>query len=118
MMSAPSLVKKLTKTKFALKKKKNLFTNNTLEASPVVRASHLWAIVSDQLECLLGETIHIQWFSKLIPTVVSNDVLILRTPNEMTTRWINAHYGNLIDKLLQIHDAELSAFFLSTNDID
>lgn len=105
-------------TAVILKNKKSYFLTNALEASPLVRASHLWSIVSDHLECLLGSTIHAQWFAPLIPSVISDDVLILRAPNQTCTRWINAHYKNLIDRLLQMHDPHLSAFILSAEDID
>ena len=104
--------------RFRLKKDRNFFESRDCEGSPLVRSTQLWSIVSSQLECLLGETIHRQWFSPIVPIVVSNDVLILKTANEASTRWINAHYSLVIDKLLQLHDPDLSAFFISSQDID
>lgn len=118
MSTSPAKAVSNIPKKFKLNKNRNFFQTNILKASPLVRAPHLWSIVSGQLECLLGETIHRQWFNPIVPIVISNNVLILRTANEPSTRWINAHYGQVIEKLLQIHDPELSAFFISSQDID
>lgn len=97
-------------------KQKAFFTSDHRHASPLVRASHIWKIVSDQLECLLGSTIHTQWFMPIIPSVIGDHVLILRTPNETSTRWINAHYRDLIENLVKLHDSRLTVFFMSAND--
>lgn len=111
------LISKKRKSRSILNSKDNFFTIKIQEASPVVRASHLWSLVSGHLECLLGETIHRQWFTPIIPLTVSNHTLILQTPSEVATRWLNAHYIELIERLAQIHDKEITVFLISSTDI-
>lgn len=86
------------------------------EAHPVVRASYLWSIVSEQLYDILGNEVHRQWFNSIKPLVITDQALVLETPNHFAAQWIHRHYQELVDTLLSIHDASLSAFFISSSD--
>ncbi len=82
-------------------------------AHPVVRASYLWSILSEQLCDVLGPSIHHEVFTKVKPTVISHNVLILEVPSHHSARWIHTHYQELIDLLLSAIDKKLSCFFIS-----
>jgi chromosomal replication initiation ATPase DnaA len=85
-------------------------------AHPVVKASYLWSILSDQLTDVLGPEIHHQWFKNVKPLVISDNVLILEVPNHFTAQWIHTHYHELVDILLSVMDKKLSSFFLSQSE--
>ena len=57
-------------------------------AHPVVKASYLWSILSDQLTDVLGPEIHHQWFKNVKPLVISDNVLIREVHNHFTAQWI------------------------------
>jgi chromosomal replication initiation ATPase DnaA len=82
-------------------------------AHPVVKASYLWSILSEQLCDILGPEIHHQWFKNVKPLVISDNVLILEVPNHFSAQWIHTHYHELVDILLGVMDKKLSSFFLS-----
>jgi chromosomal replication initiation ATPase DnaA len=94
-------------------RKATLREKNTNLAHPVVRASYIWSIVSEQLGDILGPEIHHQWFKNVHPTVISNNVLILEVPNHFYAQWIHTHYHELVDILLSVLDKKLSSFFVS-----
>jgi len=85
-------------------------------AHPVVKASYLWSILSEQLSDVLGPVVHHQWFKNVKPLVISDNVLILEVPNHFTAQWIHTHYHELIDILLSVMDSKLSTFFLSQSE--
>jgi chromosomal replication initiation ATPase DnaA len=82
-------------------------------AHPVVKASYVWSILSEQLCDILGPEIHHQWFRDVKPLVISQNVLILEVPNHYEAQWIHTHFHDLIEILLSVIDKRLSAFFLS-----
>lgn len=89
---------------------------NTNLAHPVVRASYIWSIVSEQLGDILGPEVHHQWFKNVKPTVISHNVLILEVPNHFYAQWIHTHYHELVDVLLSVLDKRLSSFFVSQSE--
>lgn len=89
-----------------------------VKENPVLRASHCWKIISEQIKDLLGSEVHTQWFSKVRPLVIANNILILRTSNQQACRWITTHYLDLVDMLLSFQDKKLSSFFISESDIE
>lgn len=90
---------------------------NSLKNHPVLHASCAWRIVSDQLKDLLGREVHRQWFKNISPVVVSQEVIILSTPNRQSCLWITTHYQELVDLLLTFQDKNLSSFFVSKDDV-
>lgn len=85
-------------------------------AHPVVKASYLWSILSEQLCDILGPEIHHQWFKPAKPLVISDNVLILEVPNHFSAQWIHTHYHELVDVLLSVMDGKLSSFFISQSE--
>lgn len=85
-------------------------------AHPVVKASYIWSVLSDQLSDVLGPEIHHQWFKQVKPLVISHNVLILEVPNHFSAQWIHTHYHELVDALLSAMDQRLSSFFVSQSE--
>lgn len=85
-------------------------------AHPVVKASYVWSVLSDQLFDVLGPEIHHQWFKQVKPLVISHNVLILEVPNHFSAQWIHTHYHELVDILLSVMDKKLSSFFISQSE--
>ncbi|MBA2404334.1 MAG: hypothetical protein H0V66_06150 [Bdellovibrionales bacterium] len=85
-------------------------------AHPVVKASYIWSILSDQLCDVLGPEVHHQWFKQAKPLVISDSVLILEVPNHFSAQWIHTHYHELVDVLLSVMDKKLSSFFISQSE--
>ncbi len=94
-------------------KQARLKEKNLNLAHPVVKASYLWSILSEQLCDVLGPEVHHQWFKQVKPLVISDNVLILEVPNHFSAQWIHTHYHELVDVLLSVMDKKLSTFFLS-----
>ena len=86
-------------------------------SNPVVRASHSWRIISEQLRDLLGREIHRQWFRSVTPVLISENILILSTPSKQACHWINNHYHDLVDLLISFQDKKLTTFFVSQEDL-
>lgn len=86
-------------------------------SNPVVRASHCWRIISEQLKDLLGREIHRQWFRNVTPVLISENILILSTPTKQGCHWVNNHYQDLVDLLISFQDKKLSTFFVSQEDL-
>ncbi len=99
-------------------KKAALREKNTNLAHPVVRASYIWSIVSEQLSDILGPEVHHQWFKEVKATVISHNVLLLEVPNHFYAQWIHTHYHELVDVLLSVLDKRLSSFFVSQTERD
>lgn len=85
-------------------------------AHPVVKASYIWLILSEQLCDVLGPEVHYQWFRQVKPLVISDSVLILEVPNHFSAQWIHTHYHELVDVLLSVMDKKLSSFFVSQSE--
>jgi chromosomal replication initiation ATPase DnaA len=85
-------------------------------AHPVVKASYIWSILSEQLSDILGPEIHHQWFKQVKPLVISDNVLILEVANHFSAQWIHTHYLELVDVLLTVMDKRLSSFFISQSE--
>lgn len=85
-------------------------------AHPVVKASYIWSIISEQLCDVLGPDIHHQWFKQAKPLVISHNVLILEVPNHFSAQWIHTHYHELVDVLLSVMDKRLSSYFISQSE--
>lgn len=84
--------------------------------NPMVKASHVWAIASEQLEAIIGPEIFSQWFSDIRPIVIADKVLLLQARNAFAAHWLTNHYQQLVDLLLQAQDKNLSSFFISPKD--
>jgi hypothetical protein len=85
-------------------------------AHPVVKASYIWSILSEQLCDVLGPEIHHQWFRPVKALVISDNVLILEVPNHFSAQWIHTYYHELVDALLSAMDVRLSSFFVSQSE--
>ncbi len=85
-------------------------------ACPVVKASYLWAVVSEQLLEVLGPEVHHQWFKNIRPVVLTDGTLVLETATHLAAQWIHCHYQELVDVLLSVHDRNVSALFMSQRD--
>jgi chromosomal replication initiation ATPase DnaA len=85
-------------------------------AHPVVKASYIWSILSEQLCDILGPEVHHQWFKQVKPLVISHNVLILEVPNHFSAQWIHTHYHELVDVLLSVMDKKLTSFFISQSE--
>lgn len=92
---------------------KNALSNETKLATPMIRASYAWSIISEQLKDVLGSEIHSQWFSKVKPVVITDNVLLLETKDKFSSQWINANYQELVDLLVGLQDKTLSSFFFA-----
>lgn len=79
----------------------------------MVRASHCWAVAQEQLQTLLDGAIYKQWFVNTCATVIINDVLIVTTKDNFASQWLNTHYIQLVDALIQLQDSKLSCFFVA-----
>jgi chromosomal replication initiation ATPase DnaA len=97
-------------------KKASLKEKNLNLAHPVVKASYIWSILSEQLSDILGPEVHHQWFKQVKPLVISHNVLILEVPNHFSSQWIHTHYLELVDVLLSVMDKRLSSFFVSQSE--
>ena len=85
-------------------------------AHPVVKASYIWSILSEQLSDVLGPEVHHQWFKQVKPLVISHNVLLLEVPNHFSAQWIHTHYHELVDVLLSVMDKKLTSFFISQSE--
>ena len=85
-------------------------------AHPVVKASYIWSILSEQLCDVLGPEVHHQWFKNVKPLVITHNVLILEVPNHFSAQWIHTHYHELVDVLLSVMDKKLSSYFVSQSE--
>jgi chromosomal replication initiation ATPase DnaA len=85
-------------------------------AHPVVKASYIWSILSEQLCDILGPEVHHQWFKQVKPLVISHNVLILEVPNHFSSQWIHTHYHELVEVLLSVMDKKLTPFFISQSE--
>ena len=81
--------------------------------NPMVKAINVWEITSEQLETIIGITIHRQWFANIRPIVITNNTLLLKAENTFAASWLNTYYKDVIDALLMAQDKKLSCFFLS-----
>lgn len=116
-MKKTRVVKKNTSLKARWPDRKPALKDRSLNlAHPVVKASYIWSIVSEQLSDVLGPEVHYQWFKNAKPTVISHNVLILEVPNHFTAQWIHTHYHELVDVLLSVMDKKLSSFFVSQSE--
>jgi chromosomal replication initiation ATPase DnaA len=89
---------------------------NTFEKTidnPVVKAQITWDLLSDQLQAILGNEIHQQWFKKIRPIVLKNNILLLQTDTAFASQWINTHYQQLVDALITIQDRKYTCFFIA-----
>lgn len=89
--------------------------NNDMQ-NPMVKALNVWDITSEQLETIIGITIHRQWFKNIRPLVITNNTLLLRTDSTFAASWLNTYYKEIIDALLMAQDKKLSCFFLALED--
>jgi hypothetical protein len=97
-------------------KKARLKEKNLSLAHPVVKASYIWSILSEQLCDILGPEIHHQWFKSVRPLVISHNVLIIEVSNHFSAQWIHTHYQELVDLLLSVMDKKLTSFFISQSE--
>ncbi len=81
--------------------------------NPVLKARVSWNVLSEQLHAMLGEEIHTQWFHKVRPIILQNNVLLLQADSKFASQWINTHYQQLVDALIIIQDRKYTCFFIS-----
>jgi hypothetical protein len=115
-MKKPRVIKKRPTLKNRWTQRTSLKEKNLNLAHPVVKASYLWSILSEQLCDVLGPEIHHQWFKQAKPLVISHDVLIIEVPNHFSAQWIHTHYHELVDILLSVMDKRLTSFFISQSE--
>ncbi len=92
---------------------RSLLQDDSSKPHPVAKATYMWSILSEQLETLLGQEVYNQWFKKITPLVVSETALLLKTDNDFSSYWIDLHYKDLVNTLLQCQDKDVFSFFLS-----
>lgn len=116
-MKKTRVIKKKSSLKNRWLEKQARFNEKNLNlAHPVVKASYVWSILSDQLCDILGPEIHHQWFKNIKPLIISHNVLLLEVPNHFSAQWIHTHYHELVDVLLSVVDKRLSSFFVSQSE--
>jgi chromosomal replication initiation ATPase DnaA len=115
-MKKSRVIKRKNSLKSRWTQQRSLKEKNLLLAHPVVKASYVWSIVSEQLSDVLGPEVHHQWFRQVKPLVISHNVLILEVPNHFSAQWIHTHYHELVDVLLSVMDKRLSSFFISQSE--
>lgn len=117
-MKKPRLIKKSSclKSRWTNQRKASFKEKSINLAHPVVKASYIWSVISEQLGDILGPEVHHQWFKQVKPLVISHNVLILEVPNHFSAQWIHTHYHELVDVLLSVMDKRLSSFFLSQSE--
>ena len=81
--------------------------------NPVLKAFEVWDIVSEQLLDILGPEIHGQWFKKVKPLLLKNNILLRQTQNHFAAQWINTHYQQVVEAILTTQDKKLSCFFIA-----
>lgn len=89
--------------------------NRTVD-NPVLKASLIWERVSDQVKDILGDSIHRQWFEKIVPIVILDKMLILECRTQFHSRWLNNQYRDLIDLLIGFQDKNISSFIISSSE--
>jgi len=80
--------------------------------NPVIKARNTWQITTEMIHIILGEEIHNQWFKNIKPIVMKDRNLIVQTETLFAAQWINTHYQELIDGIMQAQDKNLSCFFI------
>ena len=85
---------------------------NNSQDNPVLKAKTSWSILSEQLNFILGEDVHRQWFQDVQPIVLKDKTLILQTHTQFAAQWINTHYQELVETLIHAQDQDLSCFFI------
>ena len=116
-MKKPRLIKKSGCLKSRWTQRKASLKEKSLNlAHPVVKASYIWSVISEQLGDILGPEVHHQWFKQVKPLVISHNVLLLEVPNHFSSQWIHTHYHELVDVLLSVMDKRLSSFFISQSE--
>lgn len=86
---------------------------NSEKDNPMLKAKQAWEIVSEQLNFILGEEVHRQWFQNTTPIVLKNKILILQTESIFAAQWITTHYQELVESLLKSQDRNFSCFFIA-----
>jgi hypothetical protein len=89
---------------------------NTSAVNPMVRSHSVWALMSEQIYDVLGSEIHRQWFKSIKPMIISENHLILETPNNLSARWIKKNYLNLMQTLIRAQDSNLNISLVSPED--
>jgi hypothetical protein len=117
-MKKPRLIKKTSclKSRWTTQRKASPKEKSINLAHPVVKASYIWSVISEQLGDILGPEVHHQWFKQAKPLVISHNVLLLEVPNHFSAQWIHTHYHELVDVLLSVMDKRLSSFFISQSE--
>lgn len=85
---------------------------NNSKDNPLLKAKTSWAILSEQLNFILGDDVHRQWFQEIQPIVLKDNTLILQTQTQFAAQWINTHYQELVETLIHAQDQNLSCFFI------
>ena len=85
--------------------------------NPVVKARNSWNLTSEMLLAILGPEIHEQWFKRVHPLVLKNNILILQTESNFAAQWINTQYQELVESLLKVQDPNLSCFFIAPRNV-
>lgn len=84
--------------------------------NPMVRSHSVWALMSEQIYDVLGSEIHHQWFKSIKPMIISENHLILETPNSKSSRWIKKNYLHLMQTLIKAQDSNLKISLVSPED--
>jgi chromosomal replication initiation ATPase DnaA len=87
------------------------------ESHPLVKANYVWSMVAEQLRAILGETTYDQWFATVKPIILADQMLVLQVSNRFASQWINQHYRELVDVLLNAQNPEFCCYFLSPQDL-
>lgn len=86
--------------------------------NPVVKASIVWERLNEQIKDVLGEEIHRQWFSEIVPIVIIDHALLLKVPSMFHAKWLNSHYRKLMNLLIGFQDKNLTCFFVTRKSVN
>ena len=73
----------------------------------VLKAHHIWNVISPQVSDLLGEEIFTKWFDDLIPITIENQKLILQTNATHASLWIKNNYIDTLNLLSGLQQENL-----------
>jgi hypothetical protein len=110
------------KKKSTHKKRVNAISLNKIMAqynetdNPMLTGQKLWSKVSTMLEISLGEVVYKQWFAPLVPIFTNNNCLLLLAPSKFSCYWINLHYRELLEELVEIYRKDTGCFVIEKDE--
>jgi chromosomal replication initiation ATPase DnaA len=82
----------------------------------VLRAHHIWGVISPQVKDLLGDDIYGRWFDDLIPIAIENEKLILQTSANHASLWIKNNYLDTLNLLSGLQEENLKTLVVAPDE--